>query len=207
MRAILVNVLVGILMRSVRFSVENAAAVDDLLSARTPFVLVFWHGSMLWPWWRFRNCNTAALVSMSSDGQLLADILSRWGYAVVRGSSSRGSKEAMQAMRDIIRKGHILCVTPDGPRGPRHEMKMGAVRVAQTMSVPLVIASVGYVRCRRLRSWDRFELPLPFTRGYVHFGSPITIDPGLEGEALEEERSRLEKLMTAEYRGVALREA
>jgi lysophospholipid acyltransferase (LPLAT)-like uncharacterized protein len=207
MRALLVNVLVGILMRTVRFSVENAEAVAALLTARAPFVLVFWHGSMLWPWWRFRHCNAAALVSMSSDGQLLADILRRWGYTVVRGSSSRGSKEAMQAMRDIVRAGHVLCVTPDGPRGPRHEMKMGAVRVAQTMNIPLVIVSVGYVRGRHLRSWDRFEIPLPFSRSYVHFSSPITIDPGLEGEALEEERARLEKLMTAEYRGVALREA
>ncbi|MCZ7554833.1 MAG: lysophospholipid acyltransferase family protein [Bacteroidia bacterium] len=207
MRALLVNVLVGMLMRTLRISVENSATVDALLEARSPFVLVFWHGSMLWPWWRFGNSNAAALVSMSSDGQLLADILRRWGYTVVRGSSSRGSKEAMQAMRDIIREGHILCVTPDGPRGPRHEMKMGAVRVAQTMRVPLVVVSVGYVRCRHLKSWDRFELPMPFSRCYVRFSEAVQINPDLEGEPLEDVRADLEKKMTAEYRSVALRGA
>lgn len=109
-------------------------------------------------------------------------------------------------MRDIVEQGHILCVTPDGPRGPYHELKMGAVRVAQTMNVPLLMVSVGFRRFKRLRSWDRFEIPFPFTKGRVRFSDPVTIDPALEGEPLNERRAALEKRMLADYRCVTLEE-
>ena len=98
-------------------------------------------------------------------------------------------------MRSAVRDGHVLCVTPDGPRGPYHEMKMGAIRVAQTMHVPLVMVSVGYRRFRRLRSWDRFEVPFPFTRARVMYSDPMIIDPELQGEGLDEKRHELEKIM------------
>jgi lysophospholipid acyltransferase (LPLAT)-like uncharacterized protein len=207
MRARLLKFGLGAIMQSLRYSVENASGLEALVNSRKPFVLVFWHGSMSWPWWRFRNGNAAALVSMSDDGQILAELLKSWGYTVLRGSSSRGNKEAMQSMREIIGRGHVLCVTPDGPRGPYHEMKMGAVRVAQTMHVPLVMASVGFDRCKHMRSWDRFEVPWPFSRARVRYSDPITIDPELEGEPLEELRAKIEKLMIAEYRHVTLFEA
>jgi hypothetical protein len=200
----LLRTLIESANRTVTFSVENEAPFLALLEQRKPFVLVFWHGSMTFPWWRMRHRNAAALVSQSADGQLLADLLMHWGYTVLRGSSSRGSKEAMAAMRGAIRDGHVLCVTPDGPRGPYHEMKMGAVRVAQTMAVPLVMISVGYQRFRRLRSWDHFEIPLPFTRGRVLISDPIMIDPELLGEPLDEKRHELEKMMNAQYRKAVL---
>jgi lysophospholipid acyltransferase (LPLAT)-like uncharacterized protein len=154
-----------------------------LIESGQPFVIVFWHGSMTYPWWRMRYRNAAALVSQSKDGQLLADLLGSWGYHVLRGSSSRGSKEAMAAMRQAVGDGHVLCVTPDGPRGPYHEMKMGAIRVAQTMKVPLLMVSVGYRRYYRLRSWDRFEIPRPFTRARVLFSDPIIIDPACRAKS------------------------
>jgi lysophospholipid acyltransferase (LPLAT)-like uncharacterized protein len=196
--------LIELFMRTVTFSVENGQAVRALLEQKRPFVLVFWHGSMTYPWWRMRGRNAAALVSHSKDGQILANLLRSWGYHVLRGSSSRGSKEAMQAMRGAVREGHVLCVTPDGPRGPYHEMKMGAVRVAQTMHVPLVSVSVGYRRYRRLKSWDRFEIPFPFTRARVVYSEPVIIDPELTGEALDEVRLSIEKAMTAQYRTAVL---
>ncbi len=191
-------------MRTVSFSVENEEPVRALVEARRPFVLAFWHGSMTYPWWRFRSHNAAALVSHSKDGQILANLLRSWNYTVLRGSSSRGSKEAMSAMRTAVNSGHILCVTPDGPRGPYHEMKMGAVRVAQTTGVPLVMVSVGYRRFKRLKSWDRFEIPMPFTRARVVYSDPMTIDPGLTGDTLDEHRLAVEKAMHAQYRTAVL---
>ncbi|MBE0644881.1 MAG: lysophospholipid acyltransferase family protein [Bacteroidetes bacterium] len=200
----LLRTLIELVNRTITFSSENEAPVRALLDARRPFVLVFWHGSMTYPWWRMRSNNAAALVSQSKDGQLLADLLQSWGYSVLRGSSSRGSKEAMTAMRGAVRDGHVLCVTPDGPRGPYHEMKMGAVRVAQTMNVPLVLVSVGYRRYRRLRSWDRFEVPWPFTRARVLYSDPLTIAPELQGEPLDERRHEIEKMLNAQYREAVL---
>lgn len=196
--------LIELVNRTITFTTENEQATLDLLDGGQPFVLVFWHGSMTYPWWRMRFRNAAALVSKSRDGQLLADLLRSWGYRVLRGSSSRGSKEAMTAMRQAVHDGHVLCVTPDGPRGPYHEMKMGAVRVAQTMRVPLIMVSVGYRRFRHLRSWDRFEIPMPFTRARVIYSDPIIVDPELQGEALDEKRLELEKRLIAQYREAVL---
>jgi lysophospholipid acyltransferase (LPLAT)-like uncharacterized protein len=200
----LLRTLIELVMRTVSFTGENEKPFLDLLSTGQPFVLVFWHGSMTYPWWRMRRRNAAALVSHSKDGQILANLLSTWGYHVLRGSSSRGSKEAMQTMRGAVRDGHVLCVTPDGPRGPYHEMKMGAVRIAQTMHVPLVMVSVGYRRFRRLKSWDRFEIPFPFTRARVVYSDPMTIDPERTGDSLEEVRQACEKQMHAQYRTAVL---
>ncbi|MCB2204678.1 lysophospholipid acyltransferase family protein [bacterium] len=200
----LLRTLIELLMRTVTFTVENEEAMLALLDEGKPFVLVFWHGSMTYPWWHMRFKKAAALVSHSKDGQILANLLSSWGYHVLRGSSSRGSKEAMQTMRAAVREGHVLCVTPDGPRGPYHEMKMGAVRVAQTTGVPLISVSVGYRRYRRLKSWDRFEIPFPFTRARVVYSDPVMIDPSITGEPLDELRHDLEKAMLAQYRTAVL---
>ncbi|MBN1448409.1 MAG: lysophospholipid acyltransferase family protein [Bacteroidetes bacterium] len=204
MRNLLLRTLIECVMRTISFSVENEGPINRLIADRLPFVLVFWHGSMTFPWWRMRRTNSAALVSHSKDGQILADLLRSWGYTVLRGSSSRGSKEAMGAMRGAVRNGHVLCVTPDGPRGPYHEMKMGAVRVAQTMKVPLVMVTVGYRRYRRLKSWDLFEIPFPFTHARVIYSDPLTINPELTGMELEEERLLLEKALHAQYRSAVL---
>lgn len=200
----LLRFLVELVNRSITFTTENEGPMQALLDEGRPFVMVFWHGSMTYPWWHMRFRRAAALVSQSKDGQLLANLLKSWGYYVLRGSSSRGSKEAMTAMRQAVRDGHVLCVTPDGPRGPYHEMKMGAVRVAQTMKVPLVMVSVGYRRFRHLRSWDRFEVPYPFTRARVIYSDPIIVDPELQGEALDEKRLELEKRLIAQYREAVL---
>jgi len=131
-------------------------------------------------------------------------VLEGWGYSVVRGSSSRGSKDAMAQMRCMVEQGHVLCMTPDGPRGPRHTMKMGAIRVAQTMHVPLIGMDVGYTRSHRLQSWDAFTIPFPFSKGCVELTNPIFIDPTLQGEALEEIRSEIENQLRALHRNVLL---
>ena len=203
-KATLLRVLVEALMRTLRIDASRQAALDSLIAAGKPFVLVFWHGSMLLPWWTMRRRNAAALVSQSRDGELLARLLLSWVYTVVRGSSSRGSKDAMTSMRELVAEGHALCVTPDGPRGPRLEMKMGAIRVAQTMGVPLIGVAVGYDSWRKLGSWDRFMIPRPFTRACLLATPPIVVDAALEGEALEDRRQTIEKQLIALHREATL---
>ncbi len=161
-------------------------------------VVVFWHGSMLFSWWLFRKKNAAALTSQSDDGRLLAMLLRRWGYEVIRGSSSRGAKEAMEAMRSAVRSGKRLLVTPDGPRGPYHEMKIGALRVAQTCGVAFYTLTVRFQKYWQLRSWDRFEIPKPMTRCIVELSEPLII-PNLEETRLEQFRKRSEVRMNDRY--------
>ncbi len=163
----LIRVLVQLLGRSLRIRTDVDAMAAEALKPGRPGVIVFWHGSMLFSWWWFRCRNGAALVSRSKDGELLARVLSGWGYRLVRGSSSAGGKDAMKLMEDAVGHGYRMCVTPDGPRGPRHVMKMGAVRLAQKTGVPLLLFAVGFKSYWSLRSWDGFQIPKPWTKAIV----------------------------------------
>ncbi len=127
-------------------------------------VVAFWHGEMLPIWFTMRCLSPTAMVSASKDGGLLTQLLRDWKYNVIRGSSSQGGREALAAIAHAAERGVVL-VTPDGPRGPRHNMKPGAVVAAHRAGVPLVLvrASIFWKKVFS-RSWDRFELPLPFAR-------------------------------------------
>jgi lysophospholipid acyltransferase (LPLAT)-like uncharacterized protein len=150
-----------------------------------PSVLAFWHGTMLpvWKYYSQRSCTVhrAALVSLSRDGSLLAALLSTWGYTVVRGSSSQGGKEALKELIELARM-HLVFITPDGPRGPRHYFKVGAVITAQRADVPLAVCKARYKGICFERSWDKFLLPYPFACITLQFSEPIIIAPSASRE-------------------------
>lgn len=148
-------------------------------------VVAFWHDEMLPVWHAFRNGSAVGLTSSSSDGELLARLLLDWNYTVVRGSSSQGGREALNAMVDAA-SAHVVLVTPDGPRGPRHECKPGAVLAAQRARVPLVLCRVRMQRATVLnKSWDRFRVPHPFSRVRIVFGEPVMIPTSANREQIE----------------------
>jgi len=131
-------------------------------------VVAFWHGDMLPVWKRFARHDCVALVSQSRDGGLLTNLLERWGFRVIRGSSSKGSKEAWNELLDVAKQ-HLVLMTPDGPRGPAHKLKAGAVVAAYRAQVPLWLCRV---KCRMAihgTHWDRFLIPLPFARIDLEF--------------------------------------
>lgn len=131
-------------------------------------VVAFWHGDMLPVWKWFGRPGTTALVSQSRDGGLLTRLLESWGYTVIRASSSRGSKEAWPPLLAAARQGLVL-ITPDGPRGPRHRLKAGAVVAAHRAGVPLFLCRVRPGPAIRGSHWDHFLIPLPFTRITLSF--------------------------------------
>ncbi len=129
-------------------------------------VLMFWHGKMLTGWYSVRRKRPIALVSESKDGNLLAAVLAFWGYKLSRGSSKRSGMNALNRAMDIIRakEADTLVITPDGPRGPRHRFKRGAFIAARELSLPLYMLEIECYTKRVLKSWDKFEVPLPFSR-------------------------------------------
>jgi lysophospholipid acyltransferase (LPLAT)-like uncharacterized protein len=162
----------------------NAAPVDELRRRRDNCVIAFWHGSMI-PGWFFHRPGTheraAALVSLSKDGAILASVLEQWGFRLIRGSSHIGGKDALHMMVAEVERGSTLCLTPDGPRGPRHVMKAGALLAAQRAGVPLVIAGVAVKKKKVLaRSWDKFEIPMPFSEVCIWYDEPIEIPRALQ---------------------------
>ncbi len=171
--------LVNALCHSVKVKVVNKEYIDKLFNENKRFVLAFWHGYMLIPWFLHRNKNFGALVSMSKDGELLAKVLTKWNYKVVRGSSHKGGKEALENILELINTNHPVAITPDGPTGPPEKMKAGAVIAAKKTGVPVVLLGVYYQNAKTLRSWDSFRIPKPFTNVCVVYSEPIYIDENL----------------------------
>ena len=150
-----------------------------------PCIVAFWHSEMLPVLFVFRALRPVALVSPSEDGLLIATVLKDWGYDVVAGSSSRGGKEALQTLVELAAQ-HVVLITPDGPRGPAHIAKPGAVIAAHRAGVPLVLVRMHAARTQIFhRSWDRFQLPLPFTQITLHVSAAIDVSSTLTRDEID----------------------
>ena len=158
-----------------------------------PFIGCFWHGRMLmmpliWP----ADRPIAMLISRHGDGLLIAETIRHFGVRTIAGSSSRGGADALRAMLTTLKSGISVCVTPDGPRGPRMRATAGVVHAARLAGVPLLAGTVATGRRRVLGSWDRFLLALPFSRGVYVIGHPIEVAPDADDAAIEAARLALE---------------
>lgn len=143
--------------RTLRIDVGGTSPVDG-----DDHILAFWHSQLLLPVLLNRGKNYTALVSASEDGQVLNRILRKLGYSVVEGSSSKGGFEA--ALR-LMRSAKLrIMVTPDGPRGPAAVAKPGAIFLAESLNIPVVPVIVHCSRSIKLNTWDRMEIPAPFSR-------------------------------------------
>lgn len=142
-----------------------------------PAIVVFWHGKMMPGWYLFRKKNPYAVVSLSRDGQILSDLLEYWGFKLIRGSSSRGGKEVLAKLTETA-KYNLICITPDGPQGPPREFKAGAVIASHRSGAPLYLCSID-IRSKKVfdKAWDKFELPLPFSKIIINISGPVSI-PG-----------------------------
>lgn len=133
-------------------------------------IFIFWHKNMLIGWNLFKNKGYSALVSQSKDGQILSNILYKWNYDIVRGSSSKGGKEAIDTIINSKNVNSIV-ITPDGPRGPSMEIKNGPLILSNKTSLPIIPVNINYLNKRVLKkSWDKFEVPLPFSKCIISFG-------------------------------------
>ena len=153
--------------RSLRFEV----APEDFArytKRDEPVAIVLWHNRLFLAAEivrRFRTGRPAyALVSASQDGAWLSAFFHLVGMRTVRGSSSRLGREAATALVDTLRAGQDVGITPDGPRGPLYEFKPGALIVARRTHAPLLLVGAEFAAAWRLRSWDRFRVPRPFSR-------------------------------------------
>lgn len=152
-------------------------------------VYLMWHEALLPLLWHHRGLGIAIVVSAARDGQYLADLAERLGYRTVRGSSHRGGVRALVGATRVLREGGSVAFTPDGPRGPRRVLKPGFLAAAQRTGALVVPVHAAARWARRLGSWDRFLVPLPFARVRIAFGEPFAVGPGATGMAAGEERA------------------
>ncbi len=169
-------------------------SVDARYKSEQPRIYVFWHEYILIPLYLRGHCNLAMLLSRHRDADILARVAYHMGFDCVRGSSNRGSAAALLEMS---RRGqHMnLAITPDGPRGPRRTMAVGAIYLASKLGMPLVPLGFGVDRPWRVKSWDRHAVPRPFSqiRGVV--GPEVKIPAGLDRRQLDGHRQRVERLL------------
>jgi len=152
-------------------------------TANRPVIFCTWHNrlALAMPAWRRHfvspqpNRRVAAIASASRDGSLVAEILRLFGAQPVRGSSSRRGLHAMIELVEFAKNGFDLAITPDGPRGPLYSVQPGLVSLAQMTSLPILPMSYTLSRKLTVKSWDRFQIPLPFTRCEVQLGDLIEV--------------------------------
>jgi lysophospholipid acyltransferase (LPLAT)-like uncharacterized protein len=141
--------------------------------------------------------NSFAMVSTSRDGQYLSDFLKHFSIRTLRGSSSRKGANALLGAINVIENNNNVVITPDGPRGPKYQIKNGPVILASKTGCPLIPLAINASKCWMLKSWDNFQIPKPGAKLTLIIGDPIYVPQGLEGEELEATRKNAEQALLA----------
>jgi hypothetical protein len=179
---------------------DSAAGPDP----KRPVIYCIWHNRIplalacygfariKWP-----DDGMAAMISASRDGGLLANIVKRFGVETIRGSSSRRGAQALLEATTWLERNHSVVMTPDGPRGPVYRIKGRIIPLAKLTGRPIIPVSTFTHWKIRLKSWDRLQIPLPFTRCDVGYGDPIWVPRDASEADLEALRAKLEQSMHA----------
>lgn len=190
-------------IRSVTFlDGAGSMVIRNAADSGRPVLLAIWHSELFaLTGYGLRNFDgrLATVVSDSRDGEIIAQVLERIGYGTARGSSTRGGLKALMALKKHMERGRIGVITVDGPRGPRHQVKDGAAYLARRSGAVLIPVRSRPERMRVFaRSWDRFELPFPFSRCHVFFGQPLDFEAGKPtAELLVADSARLQAALDA----------
>ncbi len=165
--------------------------------------MAFWHGRILPATCYFRQRGIVVMTSENFDGEWIARIISRFGYRPARGSTSRGGRRALVQMKRAMEQGRPAGFTLDGPRGPAERAQPGAVWLAKATGNPIVPFHMEAARHWTLHSWDRTQIPMPFSQVAVVVGCPMDVPPDADDAGIEQARHELERRL-ADLRARAL---
>jgi lysophospholipid acyltransferase (LPLAT)-like uncharacterized protein len=186
--------------RTLRYEIDDRSAVTTT-PLRENYIGTLWHNRLLlisYVLKRFAPHRPGAgLISASRDGDLIAPLVERFGFQVVRGSTSRKGASAMLELAGILSVGRDILLTPDGPRGPAYEIRPGTIFLAQRTGAPIQPINLEFSSCWRFNSWDRFILPRPFSKVRLIFGPLHRVRSTTTPEEFEGERLRLQNAMMA----------
>jgi lysophospholipid acyltransferase (LPLAT)-like uncharacterized protein len=161
-----------------KIEIHESNGLKKLLADDSLFVIAHWHGEELGILHLLKRYRVSCMVSQSFDGELVARMIHHLGSKAVRGSSSRGAVQALKGILRLAKEGWRPSVAVDGPRGPRHEVKRGVVEIAKVLKVPILPINMACSRSFIFKkSWNKSELPLPFSRIVIEWGDPILYDP------------------------------
>ena len=193
---IIVPIVASSIMRLIHFLVRTETLGEENLRGAwlrgTRVLISFWHDQLFLIVFGYPGKGAKLLISASKDGELLARTMKFFEHETVRGSSSRGGRAAFKAMMALTKEPVDIVLTPDGPRGPRHELKDGIIQLARMSGRPVIPMAFACSRGHRFQSWDRFLLPYPFCRGVYSIGEPVYFD---KSEGVDGFRERLNMAM------------
>lgn len=181
--------------KSSRIKVIGEGNYRELREKGRPVIFLIWHGRIFIAPYFFRKRGIMPLISPSEDGEIAAQISSRWGFKNIRGSGSHAIIKAWNQMKNELKRGGEVIIVTDGPKGPNRKMKLGGIKLAQETGGVLVPFTFSSTRKKFLKSWDKFLIFYPFSRVVAIYGSPIEVDPELKGDELEKERQRIEHVL------------
>jgi lysophospholipid acyltransferase (LPLAT)-like uncharacterized protein len=164
--------------------------VPPYLQSHERFIYAFWHETLLLPTYIYGQ-TVCSLISHHADGELVAHICKHLRIRIVRGSTTRGAVQALRKLLKMSRRIH-LALSPDGPQGPRRCVQPGIIYLASRTGLPIVPAGFAFERPWRTRSWDRFALPRPWSRGVCVTTAPIHVPPNADKAELERRRLQVE---------------
>ena len=192
--------LLQIWARTLRYEIDDRLGVVGK-PINENYIAALWHNRLLLISYVLKRFTPhrpgVGLISASRDGDLVTDLTERFGFDVVRGSSSRLGASAILELTAVLASGRDVLITPDGPRGPAYDLGPGIIFLAQKSGAAVVPINMEYSAYWRVKSWDKFILPRPFSKVRVIFGQPYHVKSTSTDDEFEAERLRLQNAMMA----------
>lgn len=184
---------IHIVCRTIREHNKNREGEDYFLNLPGHYILTLWHGRIFYLFYHYRGRpDYHLLVSPSADGDLLARVARLMGYSVIRGSTFKSAKAGAKALIRVLRQNQRIIVVADGSRGPRHKAQAGCIQLARATGAPVIPMTYDAERKIEFNSWDRFVMPLPFTRCAINFGQPIHVPREADEAMVQAKREEME---------------
>ncbi|MES2657090.1 MAG: lysophospholipid acyltransferase family protein [Verrucomicrobiota bacterium] len=205
-KAEILGTLAGWLMRiwnaTLRFEIDDRCGITRADGKLPPVIYAMWHNRIfvIPSTWR-KNCGhhrkAVVLTSASKDGAILSRAMAVFGIGSVRGSSSRRAVAALIGMKRELKEGVDVCITPDGPRGPRYGFHAGMIKLAESSGAPILPIHARFSSAWRLKTWDRLVIPKPFSRVTVIFDVTLAVPPKLDEAAFQQHSDRIREILLA----------
>ena len=179
------QLFLSFIFRTSKWKIYGEDFFNELIKLDQPIMLCVWHGRFSFPafWLAKNNIHAYAIASRHGDAEIISRIFKRWGFSLIRGSSTRGKKD--KGGKDVIRQmssifdspgANIIAITNDGPKGPSQIAKPGSLAIARKKNVKLITITGSASRYFEFKSWDKFRLPKPFSTIYLNIAQPLEIN-------------------------------
>jgi len=189
---IIFYILIKFVGLTTRFEIEGSEHLGVITERGEVPIFAAWHDRIFLCTYVLRDHGIVVLTSQSFDGEYIARFLQRFGYGAIRGSSTRGGGKALVEMIRAMKRGIPMGFTLDGPKGPRHVAKSGALMLAKKTGNPVIAYSVEAAKFFTINSWDRLQLPLPWTKAKVYYAPPIYVSADANAKELENKLRELQ---------------